>query len=72
MRAVYQDERTLIVDCLTLLVSNVLLEEEDAASVTARRAVNEEIDSLLGVLRDLDTTAILVSNEVGMGLVWSR
>lgn len=48
----------LLVDCLTLWLSNVLLAERDA-----------EIDRLLDVLPALPGRVILVSNEVGWGIV---
>ena len=69
----------VVVDCLTLWVSNVLLKaigpERDADLMaptewTAIEAsiVNEAQD-LLTDARDRDLTLILVSNEVGMGVV---
>jgi adenosylcobinamide kinase/adenosylcobinamide-phosphate guanylyltransferase len=69
----------VVVDCLTLWVSNVLLKaigpERDADMVAPREwtaieasAVNEA-QALLTEARDRDLTLILVSNEVGMGVV---
>jgi adenosylcobinamide kinase/adenosylcobinamide-phosphate guanylyltransferase len=69
----------VVVDCLTLWVSNVLLKaigpERDANMTpltvwTAIEAsvVNEAKDMLTDA-RDRDLTLILVSNEVGMGVV---
>ncbi|MDP1607133.1 MAG: bifunctional adenosylcobinamide kinase/adenosylcobinamide-phosphate guanylyltransferase [Rhodocyclaceae bacterium] len=48
----------LLVDCLTLWLTNVLLGEREA-----------EIDKLLKVLPTLPGRVILVSNEVGWGIV---
>ena len=60
---------TIVLDCLTLLVSNLLLAHEAAGETTVARAVEAEIDALL-VQVDLGAAAwIVVSNEVGMGLV---
>ena len=69
----------VVVDCLTLWVSNVLLKaigpERDAdtmplAAWTAIEAsVVNEAKALLADARDHDLTMILVSNEVGMGVV---
>lgn len=61
----------VLIDCLTLLSSNILLslgEEPPAAAIEA--AVNEEIDALLAA-RQLAPQSewIIVSNEVGLGLV---
>jgi adenosylcobinamide kinase/adenosylcobinamide-phosphate guanylyltransferase len=54
-----------LLDCLTLLVSNLLLTHE-ADPVPA---VETEINALLAAYRDSDASLILVSNEVGLGLV---
>jgi adenosylcobinamide kinase / adenosylcobinamide-phosphate guanylyltransferase len=69
----------VVVDCLTLWVSNVLLKaigpERDADTMaptewTAIEAsVVNEAQALLRDARDRDLTLILVSNEVGMGVV---
>lgn len=60
----------VVVDCLTLLVSNAML-ALDATSVAevAATAVQGEIKALLQVCRRSDATFIVVSNEVGWGLV---
>ena len=52
----------ILVDCLTLWLSNVLLREGEA-QVTARKK------ALLASLRNSPRGVILVSNEVGFGLV---
>jgi adenosyl cobinamide kinase/adenosyl cobinamide phosphate guanylyltransferase len=57
--------RVIVVDCITLWASNVLLAEESRASAEMAR----EIDALLAWYRANDAEMILVSNEVGMGLV---
>jgi adenosylcobinamide kinase/adenosylcobinamide-phosphate guanylyltransferase len=53
----------LVVDCLTLWVSNLLVRGDSEVAVTAR------IRELVEVLRARRSHVILVSNEVGMGLV---
>lgn len=62
--------RVVLVDCLTLLVSNAILPlgvipELGAAAV----AVREEVEALLQVSQTSPATWIVVSNEVGLGLV---
>nr|WP_237392647.1 bifunctional adenosylcobinamide kinase/adenosylcobinamide-phosphate guanylyltransferase [Steroidobacter denitrificans] len=52
--------RTLLVDCLTLWLSNLMLAEYDIRK--ARR-------SLVDALAASNSTVLLVSNEVGMGIV---
>ncbi len=67
------DARVVIVDCLTLLVSNVIgqcgddPEQISAALVQGR--LTTEIDELTECIDGSTATFILVSNEVGMGLV---
>lgn len=55
----------VLLDCLTLLVSNVLLAHEAAP----QPSVDREIDGLLAAAQERDLTLIVVTNEVGMGLV---
>ncbi|MEM6549053.1 MAG: bifunctional adenosylcobinamide kinase/adenosylcobinamide-phosphate guanylyltransferase [Pseudomonadota bacterium] len=50
---------TLLVDCLTLWLSNLMHHERDVAAQT---------DSLLAALAGMEGRAVLVSNEIGMGL----
>jgi len=55
----------VLLDCVSLLVSNLLLAHElDAAAV-----VDTEIDSLLAAAHARDLTLIVVTNEVGLGIV---
>lgn len=60
---------TIILDCLTLLTSNLLLANEEAGEEAIARAVDAEIDALLAYIATTAITWIVVSNEVGMGLV---
>jgi adenosylcobinamide kinase/adenosylcobinamide-phosphate guanylyltransferase len=53
-------ERPLLVDCLTLWLSNLLL---------GGRPCGEEADALCQALREAAGPVVLVSNEVGLGLV---
>lgn len=55
----------VLLDCLTLLVSNVLL----AHAAAPQPAVDREIDALLAAAQERTLTLIVVTNEVGMGLV---
>ena len=62
----------VILDCLTLLVSNVIgqcgdPEQVDAGLVSEKLAV--EIEELAACIEKVEASFILVSNEVGMGLV---
>jgi adenosylcobinamide kinase/adenosylcobinamide-phosphate guanylyltransferase len=54
-----------LLDCLSLLVSNVLLANESDPAP----AVDAEIAALLAAARERDLMLIVVTNEVGMGVV---
>ncbi len=53
-------DRPLLIDCLTLWLSNLLL---------AGRPVEDEIEALCAALRLAAGPVVLVANEVGLGLV---
>jgi adenosylcobinamide kinase/adenosylcobinamide-phosphate guanylyltransferase len=65
----------ILLDCLTLLVTNVLMahggEGADSPEVeqATDTAVTTEIDTLLMAQKQLGLPIVIVSNEVGMGLV---
>jgi adenosylcobinamide kinase/adenosylcobinamide-phosphate guanylyltransferase len=61
------DAEVVIIDCLTLLVSNLLGDKLDYAK--AEKQVMAEINELVSFIDRLDASFIIVSNEVGMGLV---
>jgi adenosylcobinamide kinase/adenosylcobinamide-phosphate guanylyltransferase len=66
--------RVVLLDCLTLLASNVLMERDEAEPDTATGTsaadrLNDEITSLLETRRASGAHLIVVSNEVGMGIV---
>jgi adenosylcobinamide kinase / adenosylcobinamide-phosphate guanylyltransferase len=60
----------VIVDCLTLLVSNVFLSLGDESIAGAMEAaVDEEVRALVEAVRMTDGSVIVVTNEVGLGVV---
>lgn len=67
----------VILDCITLLVSNVILDglwlsEEDLDSMdetVVGPRVDLELDGLLRAIQESEVPWIVVSNEVGLGLV---
>lgn len=66
--------RAAIVDCLTLLVANCLVGPEhdhldDIDADVAAQRVQEEIEDLLEAARRMALHLVVVSNEVGMGVV---
>jgi len=66
--------RTVIIDCITLLVSNALgahtgPDEEPGDAQRLEQAVDAEINELAGCLRQVDANFIIITNEVGLGIV---
>ena len=55
--------QVLLVDCLTLWISNLLAESEDTASIL------EQIPDLIQAIDRASCPVVLVSNEVGTGIV---
>lgn len=61
---------TLLLDCLTLLTSNILLALPDSATQSdANAAALAEVERLLEVYAASRASWLVVSNEVGMGVV---
>jgi adenosylcobinamide kinase/adenosylcobinamide-phosphate guanylyltransferase len=71
------DAKVVIIDCLTLLVSNILLNEGDKEKIEpdkldydiAESKVLAEIEVLTNCIKNTKAIFILVSNELGLGLV---
>jgi adenosylcobinamide kinase/adenosylcobinamide-phosphate guanylyltransferase len=61
LKALDGSHRVILVDCLTLWVTNLMMEEG--------RDVDAEGAALAAVLDDIKATVIFVSNEVGLGIV---
>jgi len=57
----------VVIDCITLLISNLLRGKPDYPR--AEKLVKAEINELIDVMDKLDASFVIVSNEVGMGLV---
>ncbi|HEY1796562.1 MAG TPA: bifunctional adenosylcobinamide kinase/adenosylcobinamide-phosphate guanylyltransferase [Stellaceae bacterium] len=60
IRAESRAERPILIDCLTLWLTNVML---------ARREIEAEAAALVAALREAEGPVVLVANEVGLGLV---
>jgi adenosylcobinamide kinase/adenosylcobinamide-phosphate guanylyltransferase len=61
---------TLVLDCITLLAANILLAlPEECTQEEVNTAVLAEIDALLIAYQQSTATWLVVSNEVGMGVV---
>lgn len=55
--------QVIIIDCLTLLLSNLLLAK------LKKDAIEKEVRLILSLLRRIRANSIIVSNEVGLGVV---
>jgi adenosylcobinamide kinase/adenosylcobinamide-phosphate guanylyltransferase len=65
---------TVLIDCVTVLSGNVLVEVfertgEEAPQADSTSAVLAEIDELLAAYHESSQTWLVISNEVGMGVV---
>jgi adenosylcobinamide kinase / adenosylcobinamide-phosphate guanylyltransferase len=64
------DWEVILIDCLTLLASNVILAlPEPVETPAAEAALRVEVNALLAAYRASQASWILVSNEVGLGIV---
>ena len=62
--------KTVILDCITLLVANVLLQfDEKTHAAVAEKAVTAEIKELLDCIKKTKADFIIVTNEVGLGII---
>lgn len=63
----------VVLDCLTMLVSNLLLsmtkDENEPDEITASLGLEVEMDELIATIQGSQAEWVIVSNEVGMGLV---
>jgi adenosylcobinamide kinase / adenosylcobinamide-phosphate guanylyltransferase len=67
-----QPPGVVLLDCLTLLISNTMLHNADQVEPNAEAAradVKHEIELLLDAIRRSQSDWIVVSNEVGQGIV---
>ena len=70
------EKDTILLDCVTVLVTNILMEDErDFDKISAREIedleaqVMLELGNIIKGARDGNKTLILVTNEVGMSVV---
>ncbi|MFQ5576000.1 MAG: bifunctional adenosylcobinamide kinase/adenosylcobinamide-phosphate guanylyltransferase [Anaerolineae bacterium] len=59
----------LLLDCLTLLVSNIVLAMDSRPPQAVEAAVQAEVEAIIAAQGRLNAPLIIVSNEVGLGLV---
>ena len=60
--------QVVLVDCITLWLSNLLLKYEEPG-VDVKLRILEDVQRLITTLHGMLTPVIIVSNEIGMGIV---
>ncbi len=61
--------RVYLLDCLSLWVNNLMYRSEQEGHLFSEHEAIQACEELLAVIRPHDYTLIVVSNEVGMGIV---
>jgi len=62
--------RVVIVDCITLLLNNLFGQYSDQTDASlVEKKVADEIDELIECIERSDATFIIVTNEIGLGVV---
>jgi adenosylcobinamide kinase/adenosylcobinamide-phosphate guanylyltransferase len=62
--------QTVIIDCITLLVNNIFQPHgEETEPALIEKEVMAEIEELVSCIKQVHASFIIVSNEVGLGLV---
>ncbi len=65
-----QSPTVILLDCLTLLASNIIIAlPETVNEIEATAALMADVDNLLAAYASSDAAWIIVSNEVGLGIV---
>lgn len=67
----------ILLDCITVMITNIILEQVDFGDEIpsqsdferAEELINDEIDQLMQSIRQSDATVIMVTNELGSGIV---
>ena len=60
---------TILVDCLTLWINNLLYAAEQNNSALTEDIISRKVIDILTVIKPLSSRIIFVTNEVGMGVV---
>ena len=68
LRGKIGDAEVVIIDCITLLVSNLMGDENTDVGIWEKKVV-AEIKRLNALMKESKANFIIVSNEVGLGLV---
>ena len=76
LKEIPEDVTGILMDCITLMVTNILLEYNlgwDTVSIAVLNEIEdnimEEVKALIATLKKLPLKAVLITNELGWGLV---
>ncbi len=69
LAAIDTQPEVILLDCLTLLASNIVLALEDKPQAEVDAVLKAEVEAILAAQTTLAVPLIVVSNEVGLGLV---
>ena len=61
--------KTYLVDCLTLWISNIYEKSSQQGAVLEEDDIEKHVRKLFRMIREKNFTVLLVTNEVGMGIV---
>jgi adenosylcobinamide kinase / adenosylcobinamide-phosphate guanylyltransferase len=62
--------RTVVIDCITLLISNVIGKfDEKSEPAEVDKAITSEIKELINCMNKCKADFIIVTNEVGLGII---
>jgi adenosylcobinamide kinase/adenosylcobinamide-phosphate guanylyltransferase len=64
-----QDESVYLLDCLTLWLNNQLFSQQDLDKQLHEEHLKEEIKVLITTLSQFNADIVIVSNEVGLGII---
>ncbi len=64
-----KDAGVVLIDCLTLWINNLLFESHAGGASLTEEIVSERCRRLMAAISDNPATVILVTNEVGMGII---
>ena len=70
----YRNEELVLIDCITLLVSNILCQNNEAqiaalSEARLEKEIIQEIKELQECMKSLPASFVIVSNEVGLDIV---
>lgn len=76
LQGMLEGRNAVLLDCVTVMVSNIMLQKAmdwEGISIEeineVEREVTKQVEALLSIVHEADTPFILVTNELGMGVV---